>query len=73
VIAIIGGGRIIHFSVKSCLFISHLLVEKAPGVWIYASAWELDHNLNDAAAPALMQNEWSEPLRLCPRSKDLWV
>jgi hypothetical protein len=56
VIAIIGGGRIIHFSVKSCLFISHLLVEKAPGVWIYASAWELDHNLNNAAAPALMQN-----------------
>lgn len=71
-IAIIGGGRIIHFSEKSCLFISHLLVEKAPGVWIYASAWELDHNLNDAAAPALMQNGF-EPLRVCPRSKALWV
>jgi hypothetical protein len=72
VIVIIGGGRIIHFSVKSCLFVSHLRVEKVPGVWIYASAWESDHNLNDAAAPALMQNGF-EPLRVCPRSKALWV
>lgn len=55
-IVIVGGGRVIHFSVKSCLFVSDLEVEKVPGVWIHASAWELDHNLNDSAAPALMQN-----------------
>ncbi|KAI3986728.1 hypothetical protein MKX01_014266 [Papaver californicum] len=29
---------------------------KVPGVWIYAASWEFDHNLNVAAARALMQN-----------------
>ncbi|RDX88189.1 U3 small nucleolar RNA-associated protein 6-like protein, partial [Mucuna pruriens] len=42
---------------------------KVPGVWIYAAAWEFDHNLNVAAARALMQ----EGLRVCPTSEDLWV
>ncbi|KAE8670175.1 L-ascorbate oxidase-like protein [Hibiscus syriacus] len=42
---------------------------KLPGVWIYAAAWEFDHNLNVAAARALMQSG----LRLCPNSEDLWV
>jgi U3 small nucleolar RNA-associated protein 6 len=42
---------------------------KAPGVWIYAAAWEFDHNLNVSAARALMQNG----LRVCPHSEDLWV
>ncbi|KAK6264987.1 hypothetical protein SCA6_020421 [Theobroma cacao] len=42
---------------------------KVPGVWIYAAAWEFDHNLNVAAARALMQNG----LRMCPNSEDLWV
>ncbi|KDP20729.1 hypothetical protein JCGZ_21200 [Jatropha curcas] len=42
---------------------------KVPGVWIYAAAWEFDHNLNVAAARALMQSG----LRVCPASEDLWV
>lgn len=42
---------------------------KVPGVWIYAAAWEFDHNLNVAAARALMQNG----LRMCPGSEDLWI
>ncbi|XP_022716123.1 U3 small nucleolar RNA-associated protein 6 homolog [Durio zibethinus] len=42
---------------------------KVPGVWIYAAAWEFDHNLNVAAARALMQSA----LRMCPNSEDLWV
>ncbi|KAI3948872.1 hypothetical protein MKX01_022286 [Papaver californicum] len=42
---------------------------KVPGVWIYAASWEFDHNLNVAAARALMQNG----LRACPESEDLWV
>lgn len=42
---------------------------KVPGVWIYAAAWEFDHNLNIAAARALMQSG----LRVCPASEDLWV
>uniref|UniRef100_A0A6M2ERM1 U3 small nucleolar RNA-associated protein 6 homolog n=1 Tax=Populus davidiana TaxID=266767 RepID=A0A6M2ERM1_9ROSI len=42
---------------------------KVPGVWIYAAAWEFDHNLNVSAARALMQNG----LRVCPHSEDLWV
>ncbi|KAI9122631.1 hypothetical protein K1719_006471 [Acacia pycnantha] len=42
---------------------------KVPGGWIYAAAWEFDHNLNVAAARALMQ----EGLRVCPTSEDLWV
>ncbi|KAL5773281.1 hypothetical protein ACOSQ2_013205 [Xanthoceras sorbifolium] len=42
---------------------------KVPGVWIYAAAWEFDHNLNVMGARALMQNG----LRVCPISEDLWV
>lgn len=42
---------------------------KVPGVWIYAAAWEFDHNLNVEAARALMQSG----LRVCPTSEDLWV
>ncbi|XP_058095151.1 uncharacterized protein LOC131240736 [Magnolia sinica] len=42
---------------------------KVPGLWIYAAAWEFDHNLNVAAARALMQSG----LRACPDSEDLWV
>ncbi|XP_010278634.1 PREDICTED: U3 small nucleolar RNA-associated protein 6 homolog isoform X2 [Nelumbo nucifera] len=42
---------------------------KVPGLWIYAAAWEFDHNLNVAAARALMQSG----LRACPNSEDLWV
>ncbi|KAG8635190.1 hypothetical protein MANES_16G005300v8 [Manihot esculenta] len=42
---------------------------KVPGVWIYGAAWEFDHNLNVAAARALMQSG----LRVCPTSEDLWV
>ncbi|XP_077253913.1 U3 small nucleolar RNA-associated-like protein [Tasmannia lanceolata] len=42
---------------------------KVPGLWIYAAAWEFDHNLNVSAARALMQSG----LRACPNSEDLWV
>ncbi|KAK1422588.1 hypothetical protein QVD17_17873 [Tagetes erecta] len=42
---------------------------KVPGVWIYAASWEFDHNLNAAAARALMQSG----LRSCPNSEALWV
>ena len=42
---------------------------KVPAVWIYAAAWEFDHNLNAAAARAIMQSG----LRACPTSEDLWV
>ncbi|KAF9678172.1 hypothetical protein SADUNF_Sadunf07G0007400 [Salix dunnii] len=42
---------------------------RVPRVWIYAAAWEFDHNLNVSAARALMQNG----LRVCPLSEDLWV
>ncbi|KAI3495187.1 hypothetical protein L1887_37401 [Cichorium endivia] len=42
---------------------------KVPGVWIYAASWEFDHNLNVAAARALMQSG----LRSCPTSEALWV
>ncbi|XP_050214045.1 uncharacterized protein LOC126665322 [Mercurialis annua] len=42
---------------------------KVPGVWIYAAAWEFDHNLNVSAARALMQSG----LRVCPNSEDLWI
>lgn len=38
-------------------------------MWIYAAAWEFDHNLNVTAARALMQNG----LRVCPTSEELWV
>lgn len=36
---------------------------------MYAAAWEFDHNLNVAAARALMQSG----LRMCPTAEDLWV
>ncbi|KAL2613971.1 hypothetical protein R1flu_025663 [Riccia fluitans] len=39
------------------------------GLWIYAAAWEFEHNLNVAAARALMQRG----LRMCPRSEKLWI
>ncbi|KAF4372560.1 hypothetical protein F8388_027233 [Cannabis sativa] len=42
---------------------------KVPGLWIYAAAWEFDHNLNVAAARALMQSG----LRVCPTSEELWI
>lgn len=42
---------------------------KVPGVWVYAAAWEFDHNLNVAAARALMQSG----LRMCPNSENLWI
>ncbi|GAB4830842.1 hypothetical protein Ancab_004870 [Ancistrocladus abbreviatus] len=42
---------------------------KVPGLWIYSAAWEFDHNLNAAAARALMHSG----LRVCPGSEDLWV
>lgn len=42
---------------------------KVPGLWIYAAAWEFDHNLNVAAARAVMQSG----LRVCPTSEELWV
>ncbi|CAO2816440.1 unnamed protein product [Amaranthus hypochondriacus] len=42
---------------------------KVPAVWIYAAAWEFDHNLNAKAAHVLMQMG----LRSCPTSEDMWV
>lgn len=42
---------------------------RVPGIWIYAAAWEFNHNLNVAATRALMQ----AGLRTCPDSEDLWV
>ncbi|KAL2923067.1 U3 small nucleolar RNA-associated protein 6-like protein [Bienertia sinuspersici] len=42
---------------------------KVPAVWIYAAAWEFDHNLNARAAHVIMQMG----LRSCPTSEDLWV
>lgn len=42
---------------------------KVPAVWIYAAAWEFDHNLNARAAQVIMQMG----LRSCPTSEDLWV
>lgn len=40
-----------------------------PGLWIYAAAWEFEHNTNIAAARALMQRG----LRMCPQSEKLWL
>ncbi|PIA28791.1 hypothetical protein AQUCO_06600006v1 [Aquilegia coerulea] len=42
---------------------------KKPSLYMYAAQWEFDHNLNAAAARALMM----EGLRQCPNSEDLWV
>lgn len=40
-----------------------------PGLWIYASVWEAEHNSNVTAARALMQ----QGLRMCPKSEILWL
>lgn len=40
-----------------------------PGLWIYASVWEAEHNSNITAARALMQ----QGLRTCPKSETLWL
>lgn len=40
-----------------------------PGLWIYAAAWEFEHNANAAAARALMQ----QGLRMCQDSPKLWT
>ncbi|PWA65497.1 hypothetical protein CTI12_AA332780 [Artemisia annua] len=42
---------------------------KVPGIWIYAASWQFDHNLNAAAARALMQCG----IRYCRTSEALWV
>ncbi|KAK9837160.1 hypothetical protein WJX81_007266 [Elliptochloris bilobata] len=41
----------------------------AAGLWIYAAAWEVEHNRNVAAARALMQRG----LRMCKGDVQLWV
>lgn len=38
-------------------------------LWIYASAWEFEHNRNAGTARALMQRG----LRMCPGSVQLWA
>lgn len=40
-----------------------------PGLWIYAAAWEFEHNLNVNAARALMLSG----IRACPKSEILWI
>lgn len=40
-----------------------------PGLWIYAAAWEFEHNLNANAARALMLSG----IRACPKSEILWL
>lgn len=40
-----------------------------PGLWIYASVWEAEHNSNVTAARALMQ----QGIRACPKSETLWL
>jgi U3 small nucleolar RNA-associated protein 6 len=40
-----------------------------PGLWIYAAAWEFEHNLNVNAARALMLSG----IRACPKSEILWL
>eukprot|EP00250_Pteridium_aquilinum_P015246 c22471_g1_i2 orf=145-2082(+) len=40
-----------------------------PGVWIYAAAWEFEHNADITAARALMQRG----LRICSESEKLWL
>lgn len=40
-----------------------------PGLWVYAAAWEFEHNANPAAARALMQ----QGLRLCSYSDKMWL
>ena len=38
-------------------------------LWIYASAWEFEHNRNAGAARALMQRG----LRMCPGKAEVWA
>lgn len=40
-----------------------------PGLWVYAAAWEFEHNQNPAAARALMQ----QGLRMCKYSEKMWL
>jgi U3 small nucleolar RNA-associated protein 6 len=40
-----------------------------PGLWVYAAAWELEHNSNPGAARALMQ----QGLRMCRHSEQMWI
>lgn len=40
-----------------------------PGLWVYAAAWEFEHNANPAAARALMQ----QGLRMCKYSEKMWL
>ncbi|KAH7284872.1 hypothetical protein KP509_34G074700 [Ceratopteris richardii] len=40
-----------------------------PDFWIYASAWEFEHNANITNARTLMQRS----LRVCPQSEQLWL
>ncbi|CAH9079524.1 unnamed protein product [Cuscuta europaea] len=54
---------------KKALIDAIRLHPNVPGLWIYAAAWEFDHNLNAAAARALMQRGF----RACSSSEDLWV
>ncbi|KAM5563802.1 hypothetical protein ABKV19_018436 [Rosa sericea] len=51
------------------MVLSHVIKfhPKVPGVWIYAAAWEFDHNLNVNAARPIMMKE----LSVCKTSEDL--
>ncbi len=42
---------------------------REPSLWVYAAAWEFEHNRNAAASRALMQRG----LRMCPDSAELWA
>ncbi|GAB2301069.1 hypothetical protein Dimus_035105 [Dionaea muscipula] len=58
-----------HGRMKKALVEAIRFHPKVPDLWIYAAAWEFDHNLNVEAARAIMQSG----LRACPSSEDLWV
>jgi len=42
---------------------------REPSLWVYAAAWEFEHNRNAAASRTLMQRG----LRMCPGSAELWA
>ena len=42
---------------------------REPSLWVYAAAYEFEHNRNAAASRALMQRG----LRMCPGSPELWA
>ena len=42
---------------------------REPSLWVYAAAWEFEHNRNAAASRALMQRG----LRMSPGSLELWA